>query len=200
MQILALFPPFIAPSSIQQGKVAMKRVKRAYLAPVLAVILIGISQQAFAECGVASTYSSGRLTANGERYNHMGISAAHKSLPFGTRVLVRNQRTGRSIVVRINDRGPYVRGRIIDLSTGAKNAFGMDGLAPVCISVVSYGHGRGEIERAAFHPEGHEHLRRHRRYARVTGRHRRAHYRGHRFHRHGQYAENAGQKDSGSAS
>jgi rare lipoprotein A len=94
---------------------------------------------AAAECGIASTYSSGRLTANGERYDHMGISAAHKTLPFGTHVIVRNQRTGRSITVRINDRGPFVAGRIIDLSTGAKNALGMGGLAPVCIEVVSYG-------------------------------------------------------------
>jgi rare lipoprotein A len=119
----------------------MKRVKRIYAAVLLAAVgLIGC-QQAFAECGVASTYSSGSLTANGERYNHMGISAAHKSLPFGTRVVVRNQRTGRAITVRINDRGPYVAGRIIDLSTGAKNALGMDGLAPVCLEVVSYGTG-----------------------------------------------------------
>ena len=72
----------------------------------------------------------------------MGISAAHKSLPFGTRVVVRNQRTGRSITVRINDRGPFVGGRIIDLSTGAKNALGMDGLASVCLEVVSYGSGK----------------------------------------------------------
>ena len=87
------------------------------------------------ECGIASTYSSGARTANGEAYDHTGVSAAHKSLPFGTRVVVRNQRTGRSITVRINDRGPFVRGRIIDLSTGAKNALGMGGLAPVCIEV-----------------------------------------------------------------
>ncbi|MFZ1106921.1 MAG: septal ring lytic transglycosylase RlpA family protein [Rhodomicrobium sp.] len=98
-------------------------------------------QQSFAECGIASHYSSGTRTANGERYNHMGVSAAHKSLPFGTRVVVRNQRTGRSITVRINDRGPFVAGRIIDLSTGAKNALGMDGLAPVCLEVVAYGSG-----------------------------------------------------------
>ncbi len=94
---------------------------------------------ASAECGIASTYSSGNRTANGEVYNHMGVSAAHKTLPFGTRVVVRNQKTGRSIVVRINDRGPFVGGRIIDLSTGAKNALGMGGLAPVCVEVVSYG-------------------------------------------------------------
>jgi rare lipoprotein A len=108
---------------------------------LVAAYLVG-SQQAFAECGIASTYSSGSRTANGEAYDHMGISAAHKSLPFGSRVVVRNQRTGRSITVRINDRGPFVAGRIIDLSTGAKNALGMSGLAPVCLEVVSYGSGK----------------------------------------------------------
>jgi rare lipoprotein A len=105
----------------------------------LMLINLAFGPAAFAECGIASTYSSGSLTADGERYNRMGISAAHRSLPFGTRVAVRNQRTGRSITVRINDRGPFVAGRIIDLSTGAQNALGMDGLAPVCLKVVSYG-------------------------------------------------------------
>ncbi len=120
----------------------MKRVNGMYAAVVLAEVSVVGFQQAFAECGIASTYSSGTRTANGERYEHMGVSAAHKSLPFGTRVVVRNQRTGRSITVRINDRGPFVAGRIIDLSTGAKNALGMDGLAPVCLEVVSYGSGK----------------------------------------------------------
>jgi rare lipoprotein A len=108
---------------------------------LVAAYFVG-SPQAFAECGIASTYSSGTRTANGEAYNHMGISAAHKSLPFGSRVIVRNQRTGRSITVRINDRGPFVAGRIIDLSTGAKDALGMGGLASVCLEVVSYGSGK----------------------------------------------------------
>ncbi len=120
----------------------MKKVKGIFAAVVLAAAWCVGCQQAFAECGIASTYSSGNRTANGEAYNHMGISAAHKSLPFGTRVVVRNQRTGRSITVRINDRGPFVAGRIIDLSTGAKNALGMDGIAPVCLEVVSYGSGK----------------------------------------------------------
>jgi rare lipoprotein A len=102
----------------------------------------GILGQAKTECGIASHYSAGSLTANGERYDHMAVSAAHKFLPFGTRVIVRHQRNGKSILVRINDRGPFVDGRIIDLSTGAKRALGMDGLAPVCIEVVSYGQGK----------------------------------------------------------
>ena len=121
----------------------MKRVKRIPAAVLLAAASFVGCQQSFAECGIASTYSTGSQTANGEHYNHMGISAAHKSLPFGTRVVVRNQRTGHSITVRINDRGPFVAGRIIDLSTGAKNALGMaDGLAHVCLEVESYGSGK----------------------------------------------------------
>ncbi len=120
----------------------MKKVNGIYAAVLLAAVWLVSCQQASAECGIASTYSSGTRTANGELYHHMGVSAAHKSLPFGSRVVVRNQRTGRSITVRINDRGPFVAGRIIDLSTGAKNALGMDGLASVCLEVVSYGSGK----------------------------------------------------------
>ncbi len=131
----------------------MKKVKRIYAAVLVAAATMAGCQQASAECGIASTYSSGSRTANGERYNHMAVSAAHKSLPFGTRVIVRNQRSGRSITVRINDRGPFVAGRIIDLSTGAKNALGMDGLAPVCLEVVSYGSGsRGYQKAQSRHP------------------------------------------------
>lgn len=95
---------------------------------------------ALAQCGTASWYKMGKQTANGERYYPDGISAAHRTLPFGTKVLVRNQRTGRTVTVRINDRGPFIGGRIIDLSRGAKNVIGMDGLASVCLTVL----GRGE--------------------------------------------------------
>lgn len=95
---------------------------------------------ATAQCGTASWYHEGAKTANGERYQPDGISAAHRSLPFGTKVLVTNQRTGRTVTVRINDRGPFIGGRIIDLSRGAKRVIGMDGLAPVCLTVL----GRGE--------------------------------------------------------
>jgi rare lipoprotein A len=115
----------------------MKNVKRIYAAVGLAAAWFLGCQQSFAECGIASSYSSGSRTANGERYKHRSVSAAHKSLPFRTRVIVRNQRTGRTTTVRINDRGPFVAGRIIDLSTGAKNALGMgDGLASVCLEVI----------------------------------------------------------------
>ena len=98
------------------------------------LILLLTPIEAFAECGIASTYHEGQRTANGERYNPGGMSAAHKRLPFGTHVTVRNQRTGRAITVRINDRGPFVAGRIIDLSTAAMRALaGAAGLVHVCI-------------------------------------------------------------------
>ncbi|MGF1620150.1 MAG: septal ring lytic transglycosylase RlpA family protein [Rhodomicrobiaceae bacterium] len=92
-----------------------------------------------ASCGTASWYHEGSRTANGERYRPDGITAAHKKLPFGTRVKVTHKRTGRSVVVRINDRGPFIRGRIIDLSRGAKRVLGMGGLAPVCLTILGRG-------------------------------------------------------------
>jgi rare lipoprotein A len=88
--------------------------------------------------GIASVYSGGH-TANGEVAAAGGLTAAHRSLPFGTLVKVTNQGTGRSVVVRINDRGPFVRGRVIDLTPAAARAIGFSGLAPVTLSVVSRG-------------------------------------------------------------
>ena len=87
--------------------------------------------------GLASHYShAGRKTASGERANPRGMTAAHRSLPFGTRVKVTNKRNGRSVVVRINDRGPFVRGRVIDLTTAAARAIGFSGTAPVSLAVL----------------------------------------------------------------
>jgi rare lipoprotein A len=84
--------------------------------------------------GVASVYHD-PITANGERMNPNAMTAAHKSLPMGSIVTVHNKRNGRSLTVRIYDRGPYVTGRVIDLSPGAARVIGMDGLAPVSLSV-----------------------------------------------------------------
>ncbi|HMB11997.1 septal ring lytic transglycosylase RlpA family protein [Saliniramus sp.] len=91
--------------------------------------------------GPASWYGGkfhGRTTANGERFDMNQLTAAHRSLPFGTRVRVTNERNGRSVVVRINDRGPFVGNRIIDLSRGAAAAVGMvsSGIAPVRVDVL----------------------------------------------------------------
>lgn len=86
--------------------------------------------------GVATWYGPGfhgRKTASGERFNTRAYTAAHRTLPFGTKVQVTNQKTGRSVVVRINDRGPFVRGRIIDLSSASAQAIGMSGTTVVAL-------------------------------------------------------------------
>jgi rare lipoprotein A len=91
--------------------------------------------------GVASWYGPGfhgRKTASGERFNQNGLTAAHRTLPFGTLVKVTNVNNGRSVVVKINDRGPFSRGRVIDLSAGAAKAIGAksSGVAPVKLDVL----------------------------------------------------------------
>mgnify|MGYP001028652069 CR=1 FL=1 len=78
----------------------------------------------------------GRKTASGERFNAHALTAAHRTLPFGTRVHVRNTKNGKSVVVRINDRGPFHRGREIDLSHGAARAIGMGGIGTVTMVVL----------------------------------------------------------------
>ncbi len=84
--------------------------------------------------GQASWYGPGfhgRRTASGETFDTNALTAAHRSLPFGTRVRVVNKRTGRSVVVRINDRGPYAHGRVIDLSRASAQAIGITGVGTV---------------------------------------------------------------------
>jgi len=101
-----------------------------------------LGRPGFRERGVASWYGPGfhgRLTASGEVYDMDGLTAAHKKLPFDTVVEVLNRDNGRAVRVRINDRGPFVRGRIIDLSRGAARAIDMvgAGIAQVTLTVVS---------------------------------------------------------------
>jgi rare lipoprotein A len=101
-----------------------------------------------AQSGIASMYGKGdgyawRRTASGERMNPNAMTAAHRTLPFGTRVTVTNKRNGKRVQVRISDRGPFVRGRIVDLSPAAARAIGMSGLAPVTLTVASYAGRRG---------------------------------------------------------
>jgi rare lipoprotein A len=91
--------------------------------------------------GIASFYGNyfaGKKTASGERFNPQRMTAAHRTLPFGTRVRVTNMRNGRSVVVRINDRGPFIRGRVIDLSKGAAQVIRMTGrgIAPVRVQIL----------------------------------------------------------------
>jgi rare lipoprotein A len=91
-----------------------------------------------AQIGVASYYRSGKVTANGERFNPRGFTAAHRTLPFGTKVRVKNLSNGRAVVVRINDRGPFIRGRIIDLAYGAARIVGISasGVAKVSVEIL----------------------------------------------------------------
>jgi rare lipoprotein A len=91
---------------------------------------------ASAQSGIASVYSEGNRTASGERISSGTLTAAHRSLPFGTKVRVTNTSNGRSVVVRINDRGPFVKGRIIDLTPAGAHELGFSGLAHVTVDVV----------------------------------------------------------------
>ena len=77
--------------------------------------------------GVASFYTEGTKTASGERFNTMEMTAAHPTLPFGTKLRVTDVASGKSVTVRVNDRGPYVQGRVVDVSYSAANALGMVG-------------------------------------------------------------------------
>ncbi len=88
--------------------------------------------------GVASFYTEGTETASGEKYDKNELTAAHPTLPFGTRLRVTNVSTGRSVTVRVNDRGPYVHGRVVDVSYSAAEALGMvgKGVANVKLDVV----------------------------------------------------------------
>ncbi|MCC5652770.1 septal ring lytic transglycosylase RlpA family protein [Nostoc sp. XA013] len=102
-------------------------------------IAVGVVQSTLR--GIASFYGydfAGNRTASGQRFNPESMTAAHRSLPFGTKVRVTNTRNGRSVVLRINDRGPFIRGRIIDVSTGAARVLGMmgSGVAPVRVEVL----------------------------------------------------------------
>lgn len=85
--------------------------------------------------GMASYYWQGQQTASGARFNPEGMTAAHRTLPFGTRVRVTNQSNGQSVVVTINDRGPFVGGRVIDLSRGAARKINMTGAGVARVSL-----------------------------------------------------------------
>jgi rare lipoprotein A len=90
-----------------------------------------------AKPGIAAIYSyRGSRTASGELARPGGLTAAHRTLPFGTRVRVTNRRNGRTVVVRINDRGPFTRGRVIDLTPAAASQLGFSGITPVSLEVL----------------------------------------------------------------
>jgi rare lipoprotein A len=118
--------------------------KIVVVAALVTGLLLSVTGTALAggdQCGRASWYGPGfhgKKAASGERFNQNAMTAAHKSLPFGTVVRVVDQRTGKSIKVTINDRGPYAKGRIIDLSKAAATKLGIRnaGTGKVCITQV----------------------------------------------------------------
>jgi rare lipoprotein A len=100
-----------------------------------ATLLACVSTSALAETCIASQYGyRGSQTASGERMNPGAMTAAHRTKAFGSQVTVTSQKSGRSVTVRINDRGPFVKGRCIDLSTAAAHALGMGGTERVSIN------------------------------------------------------------------
>jgi rare lipoprotein A len=124
------------PSPKTKEAIIVKRTRIRFVAAFcFSIGLIGASSIAQAQSGIASIYSGGR-TASGEIARASGMTAAHRTLPIGTLVRVTNRRSGRTAVVRINDRGPFVRGRIIDVTPAAARALGFSGLAPVILTVL----------------------------------------------------------------
>jgi len=101
----------------------------------MALATLGLAQPlCAATTGYASYYKMGKHTANGERYKPMGYTAAHRKLPFGTWLKVTNLRNKRFVLVRVNDRGPFIKGRVLDVSLGAARELGMTGRGVAKIS------------------------------------------------------------------
>src|SRR5262245_22730875 len=124
--------PGLCPDLPYEGSMIWRQMAR--WAAIPAALWLG-SEQVPAESGMAAVYSyrNGK-TASGERSDPPALTAAHRTLPFGTKVRVTNHRNARSVVVRINDRGPFTRGRVIDLTPAAAGQLGFAGLAPVSLA------------------------------------------------------------------
>ncbi|TGQ74581.1 MAG: septal ring lytic transglycosylase RlpA family protein [Mesorhizobium sp.] len=109
---------------------------------IAAGLMVGASATsataAAGQCGRASWYALHSRTASGERMNPSAMTAAHRTLPFGTKLRVTNKNNGRSVIVRINDRGPFIKGRVLDLSKGAAGQLGFigSGHTAVCMARV----------------------------------------------------------------
>lgn len=130
----------------------MKFVRSAFMTLALLTPLTAASAAlADTQTGIASWYEMGTRTANGEAYKPDGMTAAHRTLPFGTIVEVKNLRNGRIVRLRINDRGPFIGGRIIDVSRGGARQLGLmgSGTARVRVTTLSRG-GRGSLGRSGY--------------------------------------------------
>lgn len=113
--------------------------RSSLLACVPALFATGALAQGSCSQGVriiSAFYAEGSHTASGQRFDPRGLTAAHRTFPFGTRLLVVNPHNGKSVTVTINDRGPFVRGVSLDLSLGAAKMIGMTGVGAVCMAKV----------------------------------------------------------------
>jgi rare lipoprotein A len=119
---------------LRRNITGFSNMKRLLAAFVAATFFVGPAQAL--TTGWASFYKSGRLTANGEHFKPLGLTAAHRKLAFGTMLKVTNLKTGKSVIVRVNDRGPFIHGRILDLSLGAANVIGLNRMGVGKISFV----------------------------------------------------------------
>lgn len=117
----------------------MKINFRVFVCLGVGAVLFSTTANAKSSCGVASWYDLTSRTASGEMMNPAKLTAAHKKLRFGTKVRVKNRHNGRSVVVRINDRGPFIKGRFIDLSKAAARKLGFinAGTAKVCFEILN---------------------------------------------------------------
>ena len=115
----------------------------------LVAITFATPAQALPQCGGASWYAMTSKTASGERANPRTMTAAHRTLPFGTKVRVTNLRNGRSVIVRINDRGPFVRGRVIDVSKAAAARLGFVAQGTTQVRVNALGHVNSAAQRCS---------------------------------------------------
>lgn len=115
-------------------------IKRTTAARAVALAVVFVvaacAVPASAQCGGASWYALYSQTASGEQMDPSELTAAHRSLPFGTKLKVTNQKNGKTVVVRINDRGPFVKGRVIDLSKAAARQLGFvsSGVTKICMA------------------------------------------------------------------
>jgi rare lipoprotein A len=128
----------VAAVTRQQHRVARSRRASRTQTPQAKSTRTQNTRTQHASNGLASFYSHGSRTASGEKFNASELTAAHRTLPFGTRVRVTNLTTGRAVTVRVNDRGPFVKGRVIDVSRAAAQSLGMvgKGVAKVKLDVV----------------------------------------------------------------
>jgi len=148
-RLLSVLAPAPAARPLHHGQVHQEHVRtaRTVVAPISPEPLPGLpiygsrtkSTGTDAGCGggrrvISAYYWEGQRTASGQPFNPHGMTAAHRTLPFGTRLTVTNPRTGKSVIVVVNDRGPFVSGVGLDLSLGAAQAIGMRGTGAVCIS------------------------------------------------------------------